>query len=84
MITTEFTIDCSGWFDEGSSCQVYTIKNYTKLLFKEFRSKKNALDSFRIHKKLSGFDLAPKIYSDVCKLNFFQEKIFILRMIVNT
>ncbi len=73
-MTTEFTIDYGDWFDEGGCCQVYPIKNYSKLLFKEFRSKKNALASLRIHKKLAAFDLAPKIYSDICKLKFAPEE----------
>jgi hypothetical protein len=83
MINTQYKIDCSDWFDEGGSCQVYPIKNYTKLLFKEFRSKKNALESFCIHKKLAKFDLASKVYSEVCKLNFSQEEDVLFDQISN-
>lgn len=68
-----FLIDYSGWSDAGGYCQVYTIKDQKDLIFKEFRSKSRALKSYRIHKKLSKFDLAPKIYSKLCQLNYLEE-----------
>jgi hypothetical protein len=69
-----YTIDYSDWYDEGGCCQVYPIKNNHSLIFKEFRSKKNASQSLAIQKKLCKFDLAPKLYSSVCKLRFAPEK----------
>ena len=73
MISTEYQIDYSDWFDEGGYCQVYPIKYHSKLIFKEFRSRKKALESYKYHKKLETFDLAPKIYSKVCRLEFYPE-----------
>lgn len=70
MISDEFTIDYSDWSDEGGYCQVYPILNNDHLIFKEFRNKKRANSSFKHQKLLSKFDLAPKIYSKVCKLKF--------------
>jgi len=73
MINTDYLIDYSDWFDEGGYCQVYPIKDKKGLLFKEFRNKKKAQQAYTIQKKLSKFDLAPKIYSKVCKLSFAEE-----------
>lgn len=74
MLNTEYEIDYSGWFDEGGYCQVYPIKNHSELVFKEFRNKKKAIEALGLQKKLAKFDLAPKTYSLVCKLNFAQEE----------
>jgi len=73
MISSIYQIDYSGWFDEGGYCQVYTIKNKKKIVFKEFRNKKKAQESYKYHKKLAKFDLAPKIFSPICKLTFAYE-----------
>jgi len=69
----EYLIDYSGWSDEGGYCQVYPIKNKTNLVFKEFRNKKKAQESIILHKKLTKYDLAPKLYSNLCKLDFMKE-----------
>jgi hypothetical protein len=73
MINKEYLIDYSDWFDEGGYCQVYPIKDNKNLVFKEFRNKKKAQEAYSIQKKLSKFNLAPKIFSKVCKLNFAEE-----------
>lgn len=65
-----YLIDYSDWFDEGGYCQVYPIKNKPEWIFKEFRSKKKAQESYSYQKLLSKFDLAPKIHSKICKLDF--------------
>jgi hypothetical protein len=74
MISKKYLIDYSDWFDEGGYCQVYPIKNHPHLVFKEFRNKRKASESLSYQKKLAKFDLAPKIYSQVCKLEFAKEK----------
>lgn len=74
MSKVSYEIDYSGWFDEGGYCQVYPIKNHSELVFKEFRSKKKACEAHSYQKKLAKFDLAPKIFSKVCKLKFAQEE----------
>ena len=73
MINTEYLIDYSDWFDEGGYCQVYPIKDKKKLVFKEFRNKKKAQESYFYQTKLAKFDLSPQIYSKICKLNFAQD-----------
>ena len=73
MLNTDYEIDYSDWFDEGGYCQVYPIKNHSGLAFKEFRNKKKANEAYGFQKKLSRFDLAPKVFSKVCKLNFAKE-----------
>ena len=69
----EYLIDYSDWFDEGGYCQVYPIKDKKGWIFKEFRNKKKAKEAYKYHKKLSQHDLAPQIYSKVCRLNFAEE-----------
>ena len=66
----KYLIDCSEWFDEGGYCQVYPILNEKKLVFKEFNNKKKAIESYKYNKKLIKYDLAPKIYSNICRLDF--------------
>jgi hypothetical protein len=73
MINPDYLIDYSDWFDEGGYCQVYPIKDKKDFVFKEFRDKKKAQESYKYHKKLAKFDLAPKIYSKICRLEFAQE-----------
>ena len=73
MININYEIDYSDWFDEGGYCQVYPIKNHSDLAFKEFRNKRKASEAYGFQKKLSRFDLAPKVFSKVCKLNFAKE-----------
>lgn len=65
-----YQIDYSHWSDEGGYCQVYPIVNNPDLIFKEFRNKKHAVQSYKYQKKLEKFDLAPKIHSKVCRLKF--------------
>lgn len=67
---SDLKIDYSSWSDEGGYCQVYPIVGYCGLVFKEFRNKKDATRSYKYHKKLEKFDLAPKIHSKVCRLKF--------------
>mgnify|MGYP003338510506 FL=1 len=62
---SNYLIDYSGWFDEGGYCQVYPIKDHKGLIFKEFRNKKKALESYKFQSSLAKHDLAPKIHSKV-------------------
>ena len=70
---SNYLIDYSGWFDEGGYCQVYPIKDHKGLIFKEFRNKKKALESYKFQSSLAKHDLAPKIHSKVCQLNFAED-----------
>jgi len=70
---TKYLIDYSDWFDEGGYCQVYPIKNKKNWVFKEFYNKKKANDAYRYQKLLAKFDLAPQIYSKVCRLYFAED-----------
>jgi hypothetical protein len=74
MISRKYQIDYSSWFNEGGYSQVYPIKNNKCLVFKEFRNKKKATEAYNIQKKLSKFDLAPKVYSKICKLKFAEDE----------
>jgi hypothetical protein len=69
-----YKIDYSDWFDEGGYCQFYPIKDHISLGFKEFYSKRDAQKAYSIQQKLSKFDLAPKIYSNVCKLEMVDDQ----------
>ncbi len=68
-----YLIDYSGWFEEGGYCQVYPIKDQRGWVFKEFRNKKKAQESYKYHKLLAKFDLAPKIYSKITRLDFAED-----------
>lgn len=69
----DYRINYSGWFEEGGSCQFYPIKNRKTLGFKEFSSKKQAYFAYKTQKNLSKYDLAPKLYTTVCKLKFAKD-----------
>lgn len=69
----EYLIDYSGWSDEGGYCQVYPIKDKEGWVFKEFKNKKKAQESYSLQQKLARYDLAPQIYSKLCRLNFMIE-----------
>lgn len=69
----EYLIDYSDWSDEGGYCQVYPIHDQKNWIFKEFRSKKKAQESYRLQKELAEYDLAPQIYSNICRLKFMEE-----------
>jgi hypothetical protein len=43
-------------------------------VFKEFKNKKKATEAHSIQKRLARFDLAPKIYTEICRLNFASYK----------
>ena len=73
MILTDYTIDYSGWFEEGGYCQIYPIYGHKGWGFKEFHTKKKAEYAYAVQKRLSKFDLAPKVYSKICRLEFEPE-----------
>lgn len=64
-----YTIDTE-WFDEGGYCQVYPIKGHKELVFKEFYDKKRASVSYLLNKKLARYDLAPKVFGKLQKLEY--------------
>ena len=74
MTNIDYEIDYSDWFDEGGYCQVYSIKNHTDLVFKEFRNKTKAVQACAVQKKLAKFDLAPQVITPVCQLRFTKAK----------
>jgi hypothetical protein len=65
-----FVIDDLENYSEGGSAEFYYLKNNPDLGFKQFKSKKCALDVYKRQKKLNGFDLAPKLYTDVRRLRW--------------
>lgn len=77
MKISKYLIDSNGWFDEGGYSQFYPIKDYPNIGFKEFKSKTKAQQAFNIQNKLSKFDLAPKVYHKICRLNFLPYNGFI-------
>jgi hypothetical protein len=74
MISSEYTIDYSGWFEEGGYCQIYPIFGHKGWAFKEFHTKKKAEYAHKTQKRLSKYDLAPKVYSGLCRLEFHPEE----------
>lgn len=72
-----YLIDSNDRFDEGSCCQVYRIMNHSNIVFKEFANHNQAEYAIKVQTKLATFDLAPKVYSDLCKLHFINKSIII-------
>jgi hypothetical protein len=67
---TNYQIDNDSWFHEGGYSQLYPLIGYENLAFKEYSSKKRAEYARKIQKKLSQFDLAPAVFSDIIKLPY--------------
>jgi hypothetical protein len=65
-----YTIDSSVDYDEGGYCQFYPIKNNPDLAFKEFYSIEKAIFAASTQTKLSLYELAPKIFTELCQLKF--------------
>ena len=74
MVNTKYKIDLYSDFDQGGYCAFYTINSSYGIAFKEFISKSRAEYARKVQVKLSKFDLAPKVASKLCKLNY--EKLF--------
>ena len=70
MINTKYKIDLYSDFNQGGYCAFYTIKSSSAIAFKEFISKSRAEYARKTQLKLSKFNLAPKVYSSVCKLKY--------------
>jgi hypothetical protein len=63
-------IDLSKDHAQGGFCNVHEIVGHKDIVFKEFGNKKTAIESYKYQKLLTRFDLAPKIYSKICKLDY--------------
>jgi hypothetical protein len=63
-------IDLSKDYCQGGFCSVFRILGREDIVFKQFDSKKTATESYKNQLILSRFDLAPKIHSKICRLNY--------------
>jgi hypothetical protein len=70
MINSKYIIDLSHGMSDGGYSALFRIKDQPLLGFKEFISKPRAIYSRKIQLKLSKLDLAPKIYSKICKMKY--------------
>jgi hypothetical protein len=71
MISSKYNIDLSDFYsDDGGYCTLFRLLNKPLLGFKEFISKSRARYARRIQIKLSKLNLAPKVYSRVCKMGY--------------
>lgn len=59
--------------DEGSFVNFYRLKNRKTMAFKEFESKKKANEAHNNQGLLSYHDLAPKVLSNVMKIDVLDE-----------
>jgi hypothetical protein len=66
----KYKIDLSSFTDNGGYSTFYNLKSYDKIAFKEFTSKKKAIYARKIQVKLAKYNLAPKVYSKICKIQF--------------
>ena len=70
MINTKYKIDLYSDFDQGGYCALYSINDHSNKAFKEFISKSRAEYARKIQIKLSRYNLAPKVFSKLCKLKY--------------
>lgn len=73
MINNNYLVDTDNVnFDySGGQCDCLPIKQYDNLVFKTFKKKQKALEAYAIQKKLSRLDLAPKLFSSICKIAYY-------------
>ena len=69
MINNDYLVDMS-WCDSGGSCDFLPIRGYKDLGFKNFKNKGKAKTAWSFQSKLSKFNLAPKLYSGICKIPY--------------
>lgn len=62
-------IDSVGSYDEGGSAEFYSITEDRSIGFKQFRNKNRATSAWKKQKLLHKFGLAPKVISNICRLN---------------
>lgn len=70
MLNRKYKIDLSSHSSGGGYCTLYTISRFPNLAFKEFTSKSRAAYARKIQMKLSKMNLAPKVYSKLCKMKY--------------
>lgn len=71
MINTKYKIDLSDCYsDDGGYCTLFKISNEPSLGFKEFISKSRAEYARKTQIKLSKHDLAPKVFSRLCRMGY--------------
>jgi hypothetical protein len=60
----------TSWCDSGGSCDFLPIRGHKDLGFKNFKNKAKAKTAWSFQSKLSKFNLAPKLYSGICKIPY--------------
>jgi hypothetical protein len=70
MINTKYKIDLYSDFNQGGYCALYSINDHSNKAFKEFITKSRAEYARKIQVKLSRYNLAPKVFSKLCKLKY--------------
>jgi hypothetical protein len=71
MVNSKYKIDLSDYYSEdGGYCTLFKVSHQPFLGFKEFISKSRAEYARKIQIKLSKYDLAPKVYSELCKMGY--------------
>lgn len=75
MINHNYLIDTDNikFSDSGGQCDCLPIKNNPELVFKAFNKKHKALAAYSIQKKLAKIELAPKLFSDLCKIAYYYD-----------
>ena len=69
MINNDYLVDMS-WCDSGGYCDFMPIRGDANLGFKSFKTKKRAVESIDNQLILAGFDLAPRLITDLCKIPY--------------
>jgi hypothetical protein len=70
MINSKYQIELFDDSSNGGYCTLYYIKDHANLGFKEFISKSRAGYARKIQVRLSKLNLAPKVFSTICRLKY--------------
>ena len=71
MVNTKYKIDLSDYYSEdGGYCTLFKVSGQPLLGFKSFISKSRAKYARKIQIKLSKYDLAPKVCSELCRMGY--------------
>lgn len=75
MINHNYLIDTDNiiFSDSGGQCDYLPIKGYPNLGFKSFAGKSKAISAYTIQKRLAKLELAPQLYSKICKVSYYYD-----------
>ena len=77
MINNDYLVDTEWCDDSGTNCDFLPIKDHPHLGFKNFKYKHIAEQYYGIQLKLSKFNLAPQLETEICKIPYYYDREFL-------